>query len=73
MSSWAHARALTLEHLCSSEQIKQIMCLQAAELRLHHPLKPKILRLWPEPRATFREHLAHAVARPVWEDTHFRT
>ena len=33
MSSWAHARTPTPTHSCSSERIKQVMCLQAAELR----------------------------------------
>ena len=35
MSSWAHAGTPTPKHSCSSEQIKQAICLQAAELRHH--------------------------------------
>jgi hypothetical protein len=33
VSSWAHDRTPSPEHPYSSEQIKQAMCLQAAELR----------------------------------------
>jgi hypothetical protein len=36
MSSWAHARTPSPEHPYSSEQIKQAMCLQAAELRFYY-------------------------------------